>query len=687
MDFQTHQDEAKQGTARLIALFTAGVIAIVALVSLLLTIVFAFTTEEVDPLSAVAIAAPVTLLGVGGSSLTKSSQIKGGGGAYVATSMGGRPIDFNTLDPAEKQLSNVVEEIAIASGMPVPAVFVLDNEPGINAFAAGWTSDNAAIGVTRGALQHLTRDELQGVIAHEFAHIRNGDTKIKTRIIGWVFGIAILTVLGRLLLESLWYAPRRRRSKDDNGLAVALMAGGIGLIIIGSVGTLFARMIQAAVSRERELLADASAVQFTRNPDGLGEALSKIGGMGGANKIQSAHATKAGHLFFSSAMGSAFATHPPLGKRISRLLPGWDGNFREPDREVASPVQAPNQHNSAGWGTNSGQMLPGQTAIPGQGGVPGMANNKALPFDPAILFGGMLETGSSDTPAPAGGNAGATAAGAPSHGAAAGTGSFQPPQLEGPTDAHIVYARELLARIPEATQNFLHTRAGAIASILGLLASTEPGHRQKDLALAAQATGLEADYIEAAGSVISRLDRPLQLPSIDIALHSIRETPWDFQETLRETVLAIESSRPDQDLFRWILRRVMIRHLEDQHDTGSTKHDVKFERVQPAAITVLTAIAWFNSSGKEWAPTAFSAALDSAGLPSQPLAAEETLSVPAVDQALDELSHLNYDGRVRFVKAAMAIVAHDDKTTADEAELIRVIADAVRLPVPPLLPV
>lgn len=686
MDFQTHQDEAKQGTFKLVLLFSAGVVAIIALVSALLTVVLAYTTSEIDPLAAIAIAAPATLLGVGGASLAKSAQIKSGGGSYVATSMGGRSVDFNTLDPAEKQLSNVVEEIAIASGMAVPAVFVLDNEPGINAFAAGWSPDNSAIGVTRGALQHLTRAELQGVIAHEFAHIRNGDTKIKTRIIGWVFGIAILTVLGRILLESIWFAPRRRQSnnKDDNGIVFAMMAAGIGLLIIGSVGTLFARMIQAAVSRQRELLADASAVQFTRNPDGLGEALSKIGGMAGENKIRSAHAVEAGHLFFSSPMTSAFATHPPLKTRISRLMPSWDGTFHEPAPEVASPVQAPNQDHAAGWGTNSGQMLPGQA------GLPGMSANKALPFDPAILLGGIMASGrtspaeSSPNVAPPQDLSGPHDMSAPQ---AAGAQSYQPPHFDGPNDDHISYARELLARIPEETQNYLHTRGGAVASVLGLLVSDEPVQREKDLAYAASATGLEPSYLEAASQVISKLDRPLQLPAIDIALHSIRETPWEFQETLRHTVLTIESSHPQQDLFRWMLRRVMLRHLDDQRDTGSSKHDLKFENLEAEAITVLAAIAWFNSSGIEWAPGAFTAALVACNLAPRDLPAVDTLSVAEVDTALDRLSRLTLAGRKTFVTGAMAIVAHDATTTADEAELIRVVADAVRLPVPPLLPV
>ncbi|MCP3989696.1 MAG: M48 family metalloprotease, partial [Actinomycetia bacterium] len=200
MDFQTHQEEAKQNTTKLVVLLVLGVIAIVTVVSLLLTALFYYSSGEFQPISAVAVAAPLTTIGIVGASLVKSGQIKGGGGAYVATSMGGRQVDFNTLDPAEKQLTNIVEEIAIASGMPVPAVFLLDEEPGINAFAAGWTADNAAIGLTRGALEHLNRRELQGVIAHEFSHIRNGDTRINTRIIGWVFGIAVITILGRILL-------------------------------------------------------------------------------------------------------------------------------------------------------------------------------------------------------------------------------------------------------------------------------------------------------------------------------------------------------------------------------------------------------------------------------------------------------------------------------------------------------
>ncbi|MEL7157336.1 MAG: M48 family metalloprotease, partial [Actinomycetota bacterium] len=259
MDFQTHQEEAKQSTTRLIVFLVLGIAAIIAIVTALLLALLYYGSGTFQPLPALAVAAPVTTVAIVGTSLVKSHQIRGGGGAYVAASMGGRAVDFNTLDAGEKQLANVVEEIAIASGMPVPAVYVLDDEPGINAFAAGWTADNAAIGVTRGALQHLNRRELQGVIAHEFSHISNGDTRVKTRIIGWVYGIAIITVLGRILLHHMWWAPRRRSNRDGNNAVLILIGVGIGLLVVGWAGSIFARMIQAAVSRQREFLADASA--------------------------------------------------------------------------------------------------------------------------------------------------------------------------------------------------------------------------------------------------------------------------------------------------------------------------------------------------------------------------------------------------------------------------------------------
>jgi Zn-dependent protease with chaperone function len=682
MDFQTHQEQAQDSTAKLIALLALGVIAIIVMVTLLLTGLLYYGSGEFQPLAAVVVAAPLTTVAIVGTSLFKSSQIKGGGGSYVASSMGGRPVDFNTQDPAEKQLANVVEEIAIASGMPVPAVFVLDDEPGINAFAAGWSADNAAIGVTRGALQHFTRRELQGVIAHEFAHIRNGDTRIKTRIIGWVFGIAVLTVLGRMMLHWVWWTPRRRDREDNSQML--LLAAGIGLLVVGSVGTLFARMVQAAVSRQREYLADASAVQYTRDPASIGEALMKIGGMED-NKVRSPHAVEAGHLFFSSAFRTSFASHPPLEDRIRRLLPDWDGEYKRSEPVETRPgrqqANGRRQGGNRAGGRDQGQMLPGMPGIPGM-------PNLGLPVDVvgagAVLSGSGSGSGSGSEP---GQRRGGGAGQPPPPGAQPDFASgFAPPSLNGPTEAHIDHARQLLAMIPESTQAYLHTRQGAVAAVLGLLASTDPAVRAKQLAEAGDRVGLPGDHLDAAGRVISDLHRSLHLPAIDIALHSIRETPYEFRMVLTETIEEIESSRPDQDLFRWMLRRVLLRHLEDQHDDGSTRKQRRLNELGDHAVAVFGVMAWFNSSGSEQTQGAFDAALSTVGGPAQPVPPIESLTFDRLDAALDALSDLDRPGRQVFVEGATAAVLHDGRTTVEEAELIRVVADAVRLPVPPLLP-
>ncbi len=673
MDFQTHQEQARQSTTRLIILLILGITAIVAVVTVILTGVMLYASGEVLPLQAFSVAAPVTTLGVVGTSLVKSFQIKGGGGSYVAASMGGRPVDFNTLDASEKQLANVVEEIAIASGMPVPAVYVLDEEAGINAFAAGWSADNAAIGVTRGALQQLNRRELQGVIAHEFAHIANGDTRVKTRIIGWVYGIAIITVIGRLLLHHLWWAPRSRNNRDNNNAALVIMAAGVALLVVGWAGTLFAQMIQSAVSRQREYLADASAVQYTRDPSGIGEALMKIGGMGADNRVHAAHAAETNHLFISSAMTSVFASHPPLKERISRLLPQWDGEFVAPTQAAEAPRSSSRQAPSGGrpqatWGG----ALPAQVAIPG------------LPIDPVILAaGGSNRTSSFTPPAPGQPPAPRATSARPPE---AGTRQYGAPTFDGPTQEHIEHAQNLLARIPEATQNFLHTKQGAVAAVVGALASDDPRIRPSQLAVAAQATFLDVGYLDAAGQVITGLDRPLQLPAIDIALHSIRETPYDFKRSLAGTISAMGGTGDVDDLFRWILRRVMLRHLEAENDTGDRRNTVNLGGRLDEALLVYAALARYNSSGHSQADGAFAAALAQIGVAEMPLPATPHEHFARLDVALDRLGDLNRQARQDFVAGATAVVLHDGRATADEAELLRVVADAVGLPVPPLLP-
>ncbi|MEM9606877.1 MAG: M48 family metallopeptidase [Actinomycetota bacterium] len=652
INFQEHQHQARQSTVRLFVLFGLGLIAIILVVSFLIGLLFGSQGGEADPLAALAVGAPLTTIGVVGTSLVKSNQIKSGGGSYVAQSLGGRPVDFNTLDPAEKQLANVVEEIAIASGMPVPAVFVLDEEDGINAFAAGWSPDNAAIGVTRGALQHFTRNELQGVIAHEFAHIANGDTRVKTRIIGWVFGIAAITVLGRILLHSSWWAPRSRNSRDNS--AAALLAVGLGLLAVGFVGTLFGRMVQAAVSRQREYLADASAVQYTRDPSSIGDALKKIAAFGADNRMKAAHATETQHLFFASALGGGFATHPPLQDRIKRLLPDWDGSLptidRTPERAERRPPGRPERA-----GRDMVPGLPGFPGLPGAAGLAGAAVAAAPP---------------SPSPPPSS-SAGDAIAGV---------------ELGVPSEAHIEHARAVLARIPESTQAYLHTRQGAVAAVLGLLASKRPEVRDRQLSVASEAVGMDTAYLDQAATVINDLDRSLHLPAVDIALHSIGELPYRFKQELIRTIREMDDDPGNRDLFRWVMRRAVIRHISDQDSAADDHSRYSLDERADDAATLLGIVAHLNSSGPEESGPAFAAALDGAGLPTRPLTPMKDVTFDDLDDALSRLVALEPAGRRALVTGAAAAVLLDERTTVEEAELIRVIADAVRLPVPLLLP-
>ena len=271
---------------------------------------------------------------VGVASLGKTVQLSAGG-AKVAESLGGRRVLPNTRDRAERRLLNVVEEMAIASRIAIPAVYVLDKEPGINAFAAGYSPSDASVTVTAGALEHFNREELQAVVGHEFSHILNGDMRLNIRLIATIFGIICIAVLGRIVARVGWEVlrtTRPRRSKDDNsGVAIGLGIAAIGLAVwlIGSVGVFFGRLLQATISRQREWLADASSVQFTRNPHGMAAALKVIGASANHGLVQNPKAAEISHMFFASGFAGLFATHPPLEARIARYDPDFRGDYGE----------------------------------------------------------------------------------------------------------------------------------------------------------------------------------------------------------------------------------------------------------------------------------------------------------------------------------------------------------------------
>ncbi|MGB0292046.1 MAG: M48 family metallopeptidase [Luteolibacter sp.] len=393
MNFFTAQEEARKASRRLVLWFGLCVIGVILTVYTMLVVGIHYANIKSDGLLANWWQAElflITFVAVGGiilaGSLAKLAKLSGGG-SVIARDLGGRQVEPCTRDPKERRLLNVVEEMSIASGTSIPEVWVMDDEEGINAFAAGTDPSNAVIGVTKGTLEQLTRSELQGVIAHEYSHILNGDMKLNMRLTGWIFGLVMIALVGRIMLESLRFVRGSRDSKGGVGIVLAIALFGVAVWIIGSIGVLFARMIQAAISRQREFLADASAVQFTRYPDGISGALKKIGGYAQHGKIEAAKASEARHMFFaSSSLSSVLATHPPLDQRIKAIEPNWNGEMLEGGTDAVSKDEftcAPESANAASTGSSATPPpIPGSRAIQdaagSAGGIPGMNATTAI---------------------------------------------------------------------------------------------------------------------------------------------------------------------------------------------------------------------------------------------------------------------------------------------------------------------
>ncbi|RUO39818.1 peptidase [Aliidiomarina taiwanensis] len=337
MNFFEHQDIARRNTRLLIILFLVAVAILVVLTGAVVAFFAggmnsatqpAQTTGFVFHWDIILAACGVVVSAISLAVLYKWAVLRPGG-KVVAEKLGGRRLEPNSSDPLERKVLHVVEEMAIAANMPVPPVYLLEQEPGINAFAAGYSPKDAVIGVTRGCVEQLTRNQLQGVIAHEIAHILNGDMRMNIRIMAILNGILFISHAGYLVLRTSAFGAASRRSNNNARNALPFL--GIALLIIGAIGVLFGNIIKAAVSRQREYLADASAVQFTRDPESIGGALQQIGALQAGSQIENKNASEASHLFFGQAISkwaSIFATHPPLESRIKRVLPSWDGTFK-----------------------------------------------------------------------------------------------------------------------------------------------------------------------------------------------------------------------------------------------------------------------------------------------------------------------------------------------------------------------
>ena len=355
MTFFEHQSLARRNTRVMVLLFALAVIAVVLAVDLVLGVVYASSYGGPAPASLYLAGAAATAALILLVSLFNVARLAEGGVA-VARMVGARRVPPGTADALERRLRNVVEEMAIASGVRVPEVYVMDGERGINAFAAGWDVSGAVVAVTRGTLEALTRDELQGVVAHEFSHILNGDMRLNIRMIGVLAGIVFLASIGEFVMRSV------RGSRDAKGFFLA----GVALFVIGYVGLFFSRLIKSAVSRQREFLADASSVQFTRNPDGIAGALDQIRSSAAGTLIANRYAEELSHMFFGAAvkvrLGGLFDTHPPLEERIRRVHPRFERSAYRAKRETAVQSVAQRQDRRASDAVATWGRTPAQSA-------------------------------------------------------------------------------------------------------------------------------------------------------------------------------------------------------------------------------------------------------------------------------------------------------------------------------------
>ncbi|MEP7021707.1 MAG: M48 family metallopeptidase [Pseudonocardiales bacterium] len=634
MNFFERQHAARGTTVRLVLLFAAAVLAIVVLVDVV--VLFFARSQPANSIFALLIGvSAVTMLIIASGTLFKMVSLRAGGSA-VALSVGAVPVDPTSTDPALRRFTNIVEEMSLASGVPMPRLFVLEQEPGINAFAAGYTPADAAITVTAGALKQLNRDELQGVIGHEFSHVLNGDMRLNVRLIGLLAGILLLGFIGLRVLS--FGGGRGGGDRKGGGAPIIVIA--IAFTILGFAGQFFASLIKAAVSRQREWLADASAVQFTRQTTGLEGALKKIAGLPtGSAMTDTRGAKEVSHMLFGEggkSFSALFATHPPLLERIKAL----DAAFNPDEIKQlegqwqAAPPNGLAEDISLGL-TGSGPALQRQppTAVP------------AVRTTPAEV--------------------------------SARVGTLTPEDLE--------RGAALSAQIPPELRQLASQGSTAIPLVLAMVLDQAPAIRAAQLNVISERIGqTEAKAAEGLADLFTTLPAQLRLPLASIAAPLVTAHP---RGTLDPLVLTLEElARADgtTSVFEYCLIRLIAAYIRDANDpVGRSKPgrgDVR--QVESAAFTLLAALAATGNDDPAAAQRAFTAAV-TALIPGA--------SVPyapppdpwrALDTGWAPLDALEPKYKQRLIEALVVAIRDDGDLTLNEAELLRTSCALLHCPLP-----
>jgi len=575
------------------------------------------------------------------ASLSRTAGLRAGGTA-VAEMMGGRLVPPGTGAPRERRLRNVVEEMALASSIPVPQIFVLDQEESINAFAAGHTPADAAVVVTRGTLERLNRDELQGVIAHEYSHILNGDMRLNLRLMGVLFGILVIGIIGRGMMR-IMPGMRRGRGGRGGGVAAAFLITGALVALVGYAGLVCARLIKAAVSRQREYLADAASVQYTRNPHGIAGALKKIGGFVLGSQVKTPRAEEASHFFFHSAVSytlfsGLFSTHPPLRERIRRVDPSFDGKFTEVRLLAPEEPAAVEAELAAGAALGAGMAA--------AGGLAGGAGAR-IAADPAAVTA----------------------------------------QVGRPQPEHADYAAALLRELPDALREAVGSGFSAGALIYAMLLSDDEAVRQRQIAGVRERSGPELERETwRLSAALGGTDPRWWLPVAKLALPALRQMTPAQQARFADTVGELIAADAQVSLFEFAISRTLLRHLAAGRE-GPPKISIRtLGPVLGDCQVILSCLARQGQANETSAQRAYAAGAARLQAPTRlGLLPAARCALDAVDLALERLRATAPRVREQILDACAHCVLADATVTLEETELLRVVADALDCPLPPFL--
>jgi Zn-dependent protease with chaperone function len=618
----------------------------------------------------------LAVMGVLGiASLYKSVELRGGGGV-VARSLGGVLVTADTTDLKRKRLLNVIEEMAIASGVPMPEVYVLDQEPGINAFAAGHTPANAAVTVTQGALDRLSRDELQGVIGHEFSHILNGDMRLNIQLMGWVFGLFVIGLIGRLILQ---FSPRSSDRRDSNAAFLAL---GFAIMVLGYVGLLAGRILQAAVSRQRERLADASGVQFTRNPQGLKGALVKIAALPDGSALVAADAEQAAHMFFAEGLSRVFATHPPILERIRELDPHFD--MRELERAAAEPDQQPTLAEVAGHdgtGAAGGRAGVGSTAGGGlAGGI----------LAGAVLAGGAgarVPSSSTRSRFTGGGLGGVGQISRGGVGVGVEQAARAVAQVGQPETAHIEHAQAVRLALPPGARELTESPGGAQALVLALLISDDPALRQRQLEiLSKSANAASVEVVQRVTPIAHALNPMLRLPILQRAFPALRRSTVPQRKALAKLVNDLIHADARVEVFEFCLAKLLETLLNDELSASIPHGKLTLEDEAGEISLLFATLAQIGAQDEQAARAAYEVGISTVLPMRRPPFAAAPDWQQKLSAAFPRLEQLHPFAKKAVIEGLVKTVANDEMLMDEEAELLRTVCAVLHCPLPPILP-